>query len=30
VDWGGASTKRMNEWVTAEALAVLIAAGRAE
>ncbi len=28
VDWGGTSTKRSNEWVTADALAVLRAAGR--
>jgi hypothetical protein len=28
VDWGGTSTKRMNEWVTVDALAVLRAAGR--
>ncbi len=28
VSWGGASTKRMNEWVTADALYVLKAAGR--
>jgi len=28
VDWGGAGTRRMNEWVTADALAVLKAAGR--
>jgi hypothetical protein len=28
VDWGGTSTKRMNEWVTVDALAVLQAAGR--
>jgi hypothetical protein len=28
VDWGGIGTKRMNEWVTADALAVLTAAGR--
>jgi hypothetical protein len=28
VDWGGASTRRANPWVTAEALAVLRAAGR--
>ncbi len=28
VDWGGTSKKRMNEWVTADALAVLTAAGR--
>jgi hypothetical protein len=28
VDWGGTSRSRMNEWVTAEALAVLRAAGR--
>jgi hypothetical protein len=30
VDWGGARAKRMNEWVTADALAVLRAAGRLE
>jgi hypothetical protein len=29
VDWGGTSTRRMNEWVTVDALAVLRAAGRA-
>jgi hypothetical protein len=28
VDWGGTSTRRMNEWVTVDALAVLRAAGR--
>jgi hypothetical protein len=28
VDWGGTSTKRMNEWVTVDALTVLRAAGR--
>lgn len=28
VDWGGTSAKRMNEWVTVDALAVLRAAGR--
>jgi hypothetical protein len=28
VDWGGTSVKRMNEWVTVDALAVLRAAGR--
>jgi hypothetical protein len=28
VDWGGVSSKRMNEWVTADALSVLVAAGR--
>jgi hypothetical protein len=28
VDWGGASKRRMNEWVTAEALTVLTAVGR--
>jgi hypothetical protein len=28
VDWGGTSTRRANQWVTAEALAVLRAAGR--
>jgi len=28
VDWGGASKKRMNEWVTTDALFVLRAAGR--
>ncbi len=27
-DWGGASTRRMNPWVTVEALSVLRAAGR--
>jgi hypothetical protein len=27
VDWGGTSTRRMNPWVTVEALAVLRAAG---
>jgi hypothetical protein len=28
VDWGGASAHRLNEWVTADALMVLAAAGR--
>ena len=28
VDWGGTSTRRANPWVTADALAVLHAAGR--
>jgi hypothetical protein len=28
VDWGGTSTRRANPWVTADALAVLRAAGR--
>ena len=28
VDWGGVSRKQMNEWVTADALTVLAAAGR--
>ncbi|HEV8469904.1 MAG TPA: hypothetical protein VGR46_09880 [Candidatus Limnocylindria bacterium] len=28
VDWGGTSAKRMNDWVTVDALAVLGAAGR--
>jgi hypothetical protein len=28
VDWGGTSRRRMNEWVTADALTVLKAAGR--
>jgi hypothetical protein len=28
VDWGGTNAKRMNEWVTVDALAVLRAAGR--
>jgi len=28
VDWGGTSKRHMNEWVTADALAVLKAAGR--
>jgi hypothetical protein len=28
VDWGGASRRRMNPWVTVEALSVLAAAGR--
>jgi hypothetical protein len=28
VDWGGVDAKRLNEWVTADALAVLRAAGR--
>jgi hypothetical protein len=28
VDWGGTSTRRANQWVTADALAVLRAAGR--
>ena len=30
VDWGGSSTRRANEWVTADALTVLGAAGRLE
>jgi hypothetical protein len=30
VDWGGTSTRRANPWVTADALAVLHAAGRAQ
>ncbi len=30
VDWGGASTRKHNEWVTADALYVLKAAGRLE
>ena len=29
VDWGGVSKRRSNDWVTADALAVLVAAGRA-
>jgi hypothetical protein len=28
VDWGGTSVKKMNPWVTVDALAVLRAAGR--
>jgi hypothetical protein len=28
VDWGGVSSRRMNDWVTADALSVLVAAGR--
>jgi hypothetical protein len=28
VDWGGVARNRPNEWVTADALAVLAAAGR--
>jgi hypothetical protein len=28
VDWGGCSTRHMNEWVTVDALSVLTAAGR--
>jgi hypothetical protein len=28
VDWGGTGRGRMNEWVTVDALAVLVAAGR--
>jgi len=28
VDWGGTSTKKMNPWVTADALSVLVSAGR--
>ena len=28
VDWGGTSKKRMNEWVTIDALAVLQASGQ--
>jgi len=27
-DWGGTSTRRANQWVTADALTVLRAAGR--
>lgn len=30
VDWDGASRKRMNEWVTVDALAVLSAARRVD
>src|SRR6185503_12134248 len=30
VDWGGTSSRRLNEWVTADALGVLQAAGRLE
>ena len=30
VDWGGTNSKRMNEWVTVDALAVLRSAGRIE
>ena len=30
VDWGGTSRRRMNEWVTSDAFAVLRAAGRIE
>jgi hypothetical protein len=30
VDWGGVSSRRMNEWVTSDALSVLVAAGRVE
>ena len=30
VDWGGANRRRSNEWVTADALTVLAAAGRLE
>ena len=30
VDWGGTGSRRMNEWVTADALAVLRSAGRLE
>jgi hypothetical protein len=29
VDWGGSGNRRMNEWLTADALFVLRAAGRA-
>jgi len=29
VDWGGAAKTSLNEWITADALAVLAAAGRA-
>jgi hypothetical protein len=29
VDWDGVRSRRMNQWVTAEALTVLSAAGRA-
>jgi len=28
VDWGGTSSKRMNPWVTAQAVTVLVKAGR--
>jgi hypothetical protein len=28
IDWGGTSQRRMNEWVTVDALSVLKAAGR--
>jgi hypothetical protein len=28
VNWGGTSARRMNPWVTADALSVLVAAGR--
>jgi len=30
VDWGGTSSKRLNPWVTADALSVLVAAGRCD
>jgi hypothetical protein len=30
VDWGGTSARRMNEWVTVDALAIMRAAGRLE
>ena len=30
VDWGGTSSKRMNEWITVDALSVLHSAGRIE
>jgi hypothetical protein len=30
VDWGETSSKRMNEWVSVDALSVLRAAGRVE
>ncbi len=30
VDWGGTSKRKMNEWVTADALSVLAASGRLE
>ena len=30
VDWGGTSTKRMNPWVTVQALSVLVKARRLE
>jgi hypothetical protein len=30
VDWGGVDKRRLNPWVTADALSVLVAAGQLE